>query len=287
MSRSSAPQVRVVRDRLPVASRDAGRKVPPTLMLRLLFGLEWAGAAFLMVFVLATLPNIELVPASYDRTTRGTIVAVEDSGSYELGTVYRVRYTFVDEHGVEHAGSSYAKHDGLRGEVTVEYLAEDPDTSRVAGLRARELAPPQGLIVLLPLVSLVPALARFRKGLRAIRILRWGLATGGRLVDEKHEVTQDDTTLQRLTFEYAIHAGDPRRTTLEIEESERLEDEELEPLLYDPRAPDQALVLAYLPGSPRVTDNELDVEPGRTAHLVLFPLLTLGLVIATIIAMVR
>ena len=66
-----------------------------------------------------------------------------------------------------------------------------------------------------------------------------------------------------------------------------LEDDELEPMLYDPRDPARATTLDHLPGKPRIdADGELEVEHGTSFHLLIAPVLFGGLLAAAVIRMV-
>lgn len=68
---------------------------------------------------------------------------------------------------------------------------------------------------------------------------------------------------------------------------EQLEDDELEPMLYDPYAPSRAMMLDDLPGSPRITaSGELEAQASIASYLLLLlPILFAGLVAATVMRM--
>jgi hypothetical protein len=93
----------------------------------------------------------------------------------------------------------------------------------------------------------------------------------------------DEAPSVELTFQY--EAGGKRYTmTVEPQRSEKLEDDGLEPMLYDPYAPSRAMMLDDLPGSPKITaSGELEARPGIASYLLLLPILFAALVAATVI----
>jgi len=74
--------------------------------------------------------------------------------------------------------------------------------------------------------------------------------------------------------------------TVETLDPSPLEDEALEPMLYDPLAPARATTLDHLPGSPRITAvGALESRPGIAVYVLICPLafaaeLVVGLVMA-------
>jgi hypothetical protein len=80
-----------------------------------------------------------------------------------------------------------------------------------------------------------------------------------------------------LTFEYEV-GGTTYSTTLKTLTPGPLEDDEREATLYDPRAPAHATTLDHLPGKPKVTaTGELEARPGPAIHLLVLPVLFVGL----------
>ena len=64
---------------------------------------------------------------------------------------------------------------------------------------------------------------------------------------------------------------------------QRLEDDALEAMLYDPHAPWRATTLDHLPGAPRIAaSGELEAKAGFAGHLLLLPLLSAVLLVATV-----
>lgn len=97
----------------------------------------------------------------------------------------------------------------------------------------------------------------------------------------------NDVPVMALTFEYEV-GGTKHRAVVKTLETSKLEDEPLEPMLYDPVAPERATTLDHLPGSPRITtDGQLRSRPGFAAHVLLCPCVVLAEVVAAIVLAVR
>ena len=141
----------------------------------------------------------------------------------------------------------------------------------------------------LVLLSLIGAgcwlvIARTLRGLRAIRLLRRGFETEARLISKDEG---DETTT--LLYEYWIgeerwlDAGNRRELRITTSKPDALEDEGHERMLYDPLEPDCAMLLDEIPGAPRINSNgELECTPGVVTHLLVLPVATIALALATL-----
>ncbi len=142
-------------------------------------------------------------------------------------------------------------------------------------------------VVLLPLLGLFLALRGIPRGLRRIRLLRSGRPALGRLVDRREtNMTINDEPVIALTFEFTTEDGLKARVVERTHRPQPLEDDEEEPLLYDPRWPERAALLDHLPGAPRVdTRGRLHVTLGPRTFLPL--LLPLAVIIAAVVVVAR
>lgn len=293
---AEVPEARVVRDKLPPRLEPPPRKVPATLVWRLLFGgigaLGWFVATVSMVAVLVLVPRAEIFRPDYDRTGTATITRVEETSSSEgsrsnARPIHRVHFTFVDDNGTTRTGASYTTYPPATGDrYRVEWVAADPSKSRLVGMRARPFDRSVLFMLLFPIVGLGLAFAQLFIGIRAIRLLRTGLETRGKLVAKQPTGSSvNNQPVMALTFEFQV-GGHPVRATVTAVDTSVLEDDELEPMLYDPRRPTRATTLDHLPGSPKITeDGRIIVGPGFTGLLVTMPVLTIGLIVATVLAM--
>lgn len=268
--------------------RLAPRRLPLRLVWRLWFGSKialfgWLFAGFGMVFTLAFLPQAEVLTPSYDRTTTATITRVETTSMEENDSaIFRIHYTFHDEDGVLRSGASYSKS-ALNGEHEVHYVSGDPYESRLAGTRSRPFGWWAALVLIFPIVGLAMAIPQLRAGRLASRLLRLGVETRGKLIKSAPTGTSvNDVPVMGLTFEYEV-GGRSYQTMVKTLTPEVLQDDALESMLYDPYAPGRATTLDHLPGSPKVTaDGEIASRPGIGVHVLIMPIVTVALIIATV-----
>jgi hypothetical protein len=224
---------------------------------------------------------------SYDRQASATVTSTEQTNTKEgKREIYRVSYAFIDESGVERRGESYTQETLPLGVWTVDYQSSDPSKSRLHGMRSKPLSPfPMIAVGAMALFALAIGLRQILRGRRDLRLLCYGVETRGKLI-EKRAIPgskKDKTPTMALTFEYVVD-GQTYSTTVETLEPGPLEDDEREPMLYDPNAPSRATMLDHLPGSPRITaGGELEVQSGTAAHLLILPMLFVGLLAMTVI----
>lgn len=294
------PEARVVRVGEPRAAtstaptvpalRLAPRRLPRALVWRLWFHLDkgrfgWWFAAFGMGFACVFIPQVQLAPQLFDRTTRGTIQSVEQTTMSENEReIYRVTYTFDDDRGIARTGTSYTKDAAVSGAQEIEYDEDDPTHSRLVGARTKPFGLWVALVTLVfPALGLWFALSGFLAGRKAVRLLRFGVETTGKLIDKtRSKVELDEQPLYRLTFEYVVD-GQRFTTTVETMRPEVLEDDAHERLVFDPWDRTIATTLDHLPGQPRISpDGELASDGGVGVHLLILPIATLGLFITMV-----
>jgi hypothetical protein len=290
---ANLPEARVVRgaDRGAPTLGPPPRRVPIRLVWRVWFatgsaGWCWLLAAFGMFATFFIVPQVEFRAGIYDRTAKATVTAVDKTGSQENDRdVYRIDYTFTDHEGHIHKGTSYSKTYMLAGQTReVEYFSPDPAKSRIVGARTKP-APLWVLCVLIfPIIGLSVSFASLRTGRRAVQLLRSGVLTTGTFVG-KTKCEGEDNTDYDVEIAYTV---DGKRYTITVETNrpELLEDDLHEPLVYDPRDPAYATTLDHLPGKPRIgEDGALHSRPGIAVHVLVMPLITFGLIIATLAAL--
>jgi len=163
------------------------------------------------------------------------------------------RYTVDD---TVHEGVSY--HDGegplVGATVTIEVPHGRFDQAVVVGMRRAE-TPFWALLILaiFPLLGLGFAGHRVRAGRREVRLLTVGLLGHGKLVHrELTNVTVNKRPVEKLSFDFEDRRGRVHRAVVRTLEPDKLTDDALEPLVYDPLDPSRAALLDALPGTPRV-----------------------------------
>jgi len=266
------------------------RHVSPGAKVQLLFGgfvnqFGWCFLGFGMIFVWLFLPIVDLSSFSYDADdfsrARGEVLERNKTSSSEnKRRIYEYRFVF-DIDGQEHHGTSYRSGRGpARGaSVAVEYLRADPTIARIEGQRLTPMGPILLLVLVFPIVGGVFVLYGFTTGTRALSLLANGCLTEGKFEGkEPTGVRINRRRVYRMIFSYQANDGRTYRTESRTHETEKLEDDELEQLIYDPSAPSNAILLDKLPGNLDVSASAVVPrnELGSLAALILPGICVLG-----------
>ena len=133
------------------------------------------------------------------------------------------------------------------------------------------------VITLFPLIGLCLIAAGLRKGLRGLRLLRRGMTAEGRFIGKKATNTKiNEQTVWELSYEFTTASGRTAVAKARNHEIEALTDQSLEPLVYDPLDPSNAVMLDDLPGRPRLDQDSVTRTEGslRAPLLLAVPALT-------------
>jgi len=197
------------------------RPVPFTLCLQALFDNSFSQFGWLFFgfsFLLLSWPLFHSEAANAWKyigplsTASGPITAIRKTGASENEhPIYAVEYTFTPPGQVQPlTGISYSTGEyGEKGEtVTVEFRAGHPQYSRIRGLRSAELGWPILIFLIMPATGLALVLGKIVKGLRAIRLMRYGLPAQGTLVSAKDAgIMVQHQQLYRLQFRFSAQDG--------------------------------------------------------------------------------
>jgi hypothetical protein len=263
--------------------------VRPSDYLRLILGTHptqggWILLGFGMVFVWAFSTKADYAgvvrfSGPLD-TAAGEVVGIREGfGTENESEVLAYEYRFTGPDGRDYTGVSYSARRRLRigDKVAVEFPRGDPGVSRIVGM-SRGAAPvwAGAVAVVCPLFGLWFLGLGYVRARRARRLLTTGqLATA--TVTGKTEVPNGDGVLVEWAFTFA--AFDGRESTLKhrTEPSGLFEEGVGYPVAYDPSNPADAVLLAALPGRPRVGEGGDIAFPEAESwrSLLLFPVLTI------------
>lgn len=213
-------------------------------------------------------------------TVQGQVTDWRKTASSENETsVYETRYRF-ELDGQAYTGRSYAtgryESDGSR--VTVEYAINDPQRSRIQGMRSKQFSAMALFVIIFPAIGLVFVLAGLRYGLRAARLLKVGEVAFGKLVNKTATNTRiNEQTVWKLEFEFQTISGRRGLAEARSHVPASLEDEAEEPLLYDRDDPTKAVMLDGVPGNPEVTADRRLVLGSASGLLMVVALPALSL----------
>lgn len=185
-------------------------------------------------------PAIEGIVTKVERTN----TSVNDREVYAFHFEYRL------PDGTIHSGKSYSEkmYYETGSAVEIQYSADDPAISRIKGMRSGEFGP-WIMLAMLPflLTGLGFLIFGLKKAKKEIYLLQVGeLAHGTLLNKEPTSVKINNQTVYKLTFQFTAGDGNAYTTVCKSHKPHLLEDEEKEKLVYDPNAPEQALLLDSL-----------------------------------------
>jgi len=257
------------------------RYVPLGVRLKVLLGgflnqFGWVFFGFGLIFVWVFTLRADLTSWYIFRgelaIAEGTIVkSTETNMKVNETRVFEHEYSFKGADGLEYNGASYETGGGLRNgqKVAIEYKQNSPDTSRIKGMR-RGIIGLFGLMpVIFPLIGLCFIIAGVRKGVKACHLLRDGEQTTGKFTSKDRTGAKvNNQPVYKLTFEFAASDGMVHQAVAKTHRPEVLEDEEQEPLLYDPSRTEYAVMLDDLPGNPRI-DSTGEIHAGSAVGALL------------------
>jgi hypothetical protein len=148
-------------------------------------------------------------------------------------------------------------------EIQIDYLITDPNISRYSGKDRSNL----NQIMLLAgaggtLVGFFFLFPSVRKTRRERKILLSGRPVKGKLIHaEPTNMSVNEQTVYKLTFEYSVGNNTPRQFSTRSHMLRNLSEEHVETMVYDPRQPSRALIVDTLPGPvARFVNSKIDPQ---------------------------
>lgn len=265
------------------------RAVPLSVQLRLLFGgfsnqFGWIFFGFGMIFVWIfgfQCDPMALIDFSGElETAQGTIIKQTKTNMSEGGNehtpgtpIYLNEYKFGFENRT-YEGKSYSLgRKGQQGQnVVIEFPVGRPQRSRIHNMRTAVFPIFVLFVFIFPLIGLTFVLVGMWNGRRAGKLLKIGEFTTGKLVSKEATNTKvNDQRVYKLSFEFQTESGETKTAIAKTHQTEKLLDDDREPLLYDPLFPDKATLLDHLPGSPQIDHHgQITAKSPLTTLLCLF-----------------
>jgi hypothetical protein len=214
-------------------------------------------------------------------TGQGRVVKIEETGASENDSRVNANHYEYSVAGKTFRGISYSTGAEVSEQepVTVEYDEDDPSRSRIEGMRRKLFGPGAGLVALFPLIGVVLLIPATLTGLKRNRLLRDGVLTNGTLSSKvATNVTVNRRRVYALTFDFTSRDGRRCQATARTSTPEQLQDEQQEPLLYDPENPSFAYLLDEAPARPQVEMNgELRGRPTKMIAVMILPAIVLAI----------
>jgi len=192
-------------------------------------------------------------------TVKGTSLGAIETNFYsnEIPVMENL-FKFNDEFGDEWQGISYetGKYFNEGDLVTVEYPKGKPHYSRIKGMRRSMFGPWVLFVGLFPLIGFLFIFGGLIKGKKANKFLKKGIVTKGELISkERTNVKINEQTVYKLTFKFKDTFGYEHEAIVKTHQTESLEDEKLETLMYMEENPKKAILTDSLPGSLKIDES--------------------------------
>jgi Protein of unknown function (DUF3592) len=271
----------------PLHFGSAPRRVPLSLQVVNFFNgfsqMGWLFFGFGMIFFWAFTSNADLSFLTFrgpHETVDGRVTKVEETGASVNEVQVRANHYEYSVAGNFLTGTSYSTGPSVAtGEmVTIEYDQDDPARSRIEGMRRAMFGPGVLFVALFPLIGLVLLIPATITGLKRNRVLRDGLIANGKLISKRMtNVRINRMPLYELCFEFTSRDGRRCEAKARATDTDRLEDERQEPLLYDPADPARAYLLDDAPARPEFEPNgDLRGNPARAIRMMILPAVVIG-----------
>lgn len=260
----------------------APRRVPVSLQIANFFNgiaqIGWAVFGFGMIFFWAFVSNADFSFVTFRgpyATVEGKVTNVERTGASQGGSTvqaFHYEYSVAD---VTQTGVSYSNtHSGTPGQsVTIEYVESNPGKSRIAGMRRASFSPAVALVTIFPLIGFLILYFATRSGIKRNRLLREGVVAEGTFQSkEPTNVTVNGRRVYAYTFDFVARDGQHHEATTRTSDSSRIQDEDTEPLLYDPNDPTCVYLLDEMPARPQIEANgDLSGNMGAAVRMLILP----------------
>ena len=241
------------------------RRVPLSLrVINLCNGVTqigWFVFGFGMIFFWAFAGNADFSFITFrgamQRAT-GRVLETKNTGASENERQVQASVYEFSVAGEPYRGTSYTTDAAASQgqEVTIEYDPDNPNRSRIEGMRRNMFGPWAAIVSIFPAIGLAFIVPFTLSGIKRNRLLRDGVLTTGTLIHKtRTNVTINDRPVWELTFEFTDRLGQRHEAKARSTDTERLEDEAGEPMLYDPNNPSRAYVLDEAPSRPQLEGN--------------------------------
>lgn len=243
-------------------SKENGKQISFFTKFRIIFGgaLGIIGIFFTILGLIVSSVFISLI--SFDdikllmgnAKTEGKLISVEGTNSIENDKpVFEYKYSFAVKN-KEYKNSSYktGRVTFAYKRVSVEYKENNPKISRIEGMKSGQFPILFVLIPLIfPIVGILMLLFAFKKGLKHIKLVRFGKVAYGTFSHmENANEKINNQTVYKMFFNFTVD-GKPYTAVGKTHKTHKLKDEQQEPLLYDINSPSNAIMIDSLPASVR------------------------------------
>ncbi|HTL81300.1 MAG TPA: DUF3592 domain-containing protein [Bacteroidia bacterium] len=245
-----------------ISNMDLPRAIPSGLKRRIIFGNPLVIAAFIPMIVGIILTTVFASLADFksfkfkgnEPRVKGSITEMTQTNSrVNHQNIYKYVFSYKTPDGIARTGISYDTWWDINdGVVDVEYLADEPQTARIVGMRGSEFSPFVALAGLMPfLIGLIFLIIVIRKGRKNVYLVRNGILTEGKVISMQRTNTRiNNRYVHIVTFQFLVNNA-PVTAVTRTHLIERITDEAKEKIIYDSNDPTKANFVDAMPKSVR------------------------------------
>jgi hypothetical protein len=235
------------------------RPVPLPVICSAMFGITGSlGAIFLitgLIFVLIFTQGIRPIDsfrlALSQTTARGIVTGVSETNAEENDVeVYQYEFAFTTRKEEKVTGYSYStgKEWSVEDAVVIEYVPDDPSIARIRGARMSEFTPWVLFVLIFPAVGAALFGWAAISGWRQAVLLRHGVIADARILSTRPtNMSVNNAPVLEYSYEIRTGAGEVFDGSAKALISDRIGDEENEPVLYLPSNPDRSMLVDAIP----------------------------------------
>ena len=245
----------------------------------------WGFFSFGMIFFWVFVGNSQVFYLFENRNdwkeTEGVVSVVAPTNMSENDQIiYEAEFTFIHDYR-EYVGKSYSggRIYGETQAVWVIYDEDDPTRSMIKGSRRAPFGYSVAFILIFPLLGAIFIVYQFIRNQRFLKLLKLGVFSLGKQVNKEPtggSITINNVTypIYKYTFEFLVK-GIARQAICKTHQTNLVEDEEEEIVLYDPLNPSYNMVYDAVPNVPEI-DADGYLKPVKWSKILVFvlPILT-------------
>lgn len=210
--------------------------------------------------------------------TSGFIILSESTNASVNDRIVR-KYIFQFEtEGKKYTGKAFDTGGGfgMGDEVTVRYRPSNPKNAYIKGMRRAIFPAFTAFVLIFPLAGLAFIFFNFRQNLKFLDVLKIGEFTRGCVVSKKptgSEIIINKVRYPVYKYEFEFSYKDKNYlATCQTHQTQFVEDEEREIILFDRFNPDYNIVYDAMPNAPAINEaGFLEPSPPKSAWVLLMP----------------
>ena len=239
-----------------------------SLLFKIKVALSNIHVKFGIIFIVSSLTGVFLLsysdtlPISKDQPLiEGEITSINETNKYKDGRlIYEYNYIFEIPDNDTYTDKSCQNELQIYtdNKVLIRYTESNPDKSCIVGMNKKSTPWWVFILMLGPaFVGIADLIIGMKKVWRNIRILKFGKVSFGTYKSSNMtNATRRNRDVYKYYFDFIADDNNTYTATGETHMTERLEDEEKEPVIYNSKNPSEAVILDTLPVIIRQFFNE-------------------------------